>query len=211
MGTHLGQAWTLTTFAWFGVLALLIAAWVTPRRREPLLAVAGVAALATAFGISWASHPASRGSMALVSDYVHLLAGGLWVGGLVALAILAAALRHLPRGEREAIVRAFLLRLSRLVVPTVAVLALAGAYLALRELPAPAALFTTGYGVTLLVKSAVAAGALALGAYHNRSVVPRIAAGAPVATIRRTLALELGLLLAALVLAAWLSQTAPPR
>jgi putative copper export protein len=35
--------------------------------------------------------------------------------------------------------------------------------------------------------------------------------GAPAATIRRTLALELGVLLAVLVLAATLSQTAPPR
>jgi hypothetical protein len=53
-------------------------------------------------------------------------------------------------------------------------------------------------------------GALALGAYHRRSVVPRIAAGAPVATVGRTLALEVGFLLVAVALAAALSQTAPP-
>src|SRR5205807_3842817 len=40
VGTHLGQAWMVTTFAWLGVLALLVAAWVTPRKREPLLAAA---------------------------------------------------------------------------------------------------------------------------------------------------------------------------
>jgi putative copper export protein len=62
----------------------------------------------------------------------------------------------------------------------------------------------------LLVKSIVAIGALSIGGYHHRSVVPRIAAGAPVATIRRTLALEVSLLLLALALAASLSQTAPP-
>jgi hypothetical protein len=42
-------------------------------------------------------------------------------------------------------------------------------------------------------------------------VVPRIASGAPIATIRRTLAFEVGLLATALALAAILSQTAPPR
>ena len=128
----------------------------------------------------------------------------------MALAILAASARSLPRSAREAIARASILRFSRLALPTVAALASAGLYLALRELPAPSALLTSSYGVTLLVKSAVVLGALALGAYHRRFVVPRLELGAPVATVRRTLALELGVLLMVLVLAAILSQTAPP-
>jgi putative copper export protein len=210
VGTHLGQAWMVTTFAWLGVLGLLVAAWVTPRRREPLLAWAGLLALAIAFGLSWASHPASRGTLALIADYVHLLAAALWVGGLVALAMIAAKARNLPREMRETIARASILRFSRLALPTVAIVAFAGVYLALRELPAASALFSSSYGVALLVKSAVVAGALALGAYHRRFVVPRLELGAPVATIRRTLALELGLLVAVVALAAILSQTPPP-
>ena len=208
--THLGQAWTVMTFAWLGVLALLVGAWVTPRKREPLLASAGLLSLAIAFGISWASHPASHGALGLAADYVHLLAGALWVGGVVSLAILSGVARPLSRSAREAIFRACVLRFSRLAVPLVVVLGLAGAYLALRELPAPSALLTSGYGLTLLGKTIVAIGALVLGGYHHRSVVPRIAAGAPVANIRRTLALEVSLLLVALALAATLSQTAPP-
>jgi copper transport protein len=210
VGTHLGQAWTLTTFAWLCVLTLLVGAWVTPRRREPLLAGAGVLSLCIAFGISWASHPASRGTFALAADYVHLLAGALWAGGLVALAILAGVVRPLPRPARETLFRACLLRFSRLAVPIVVVLALAGAYTALRELPRPSAVLDSRYGITLLLKSIVFMGALGLGAYHRRSVVPRIAAGAPVATVRRTLALEVGFLLVVLGLAATLSQTPPP-
>jgi copper transport protein len=209
--THLGQAWTLMTFAWLGVLALLVAAWVTPRKREVLLASAGLLSLCIAFGISWASHPGSHGALALVADYVHLLAGALWVGGLVALAMFAGVIRPLSRSAREAVVRACLLRFSSFAVPVVVVLALGGAYLALRELPAPSALLTSGYGVTLLGKSVVALGAFALGGYHRLRVVPRIEAGAPVTSIRRTLAFELSLLLLALALAATLSQTAPPN
>jgi copper transport protein len=210
VGTHLGQAWTLTTFAWLGVLALLVGAWVAPRRREPLLATAGVASLGIAFGISWASHPASRGALALIADYVHLVAGALWAGGVVALAILAGAARTLSRSDREKLVLACLLRFSRLAVMMVALLALAGGFLAVRELPAPSALLTSRYGITLLLKTFVFAGALALGGYHRRFAVPRIAAGAPAATIRRTLAAEATLLLGALALAAILSQTPPP-
>jgi putative copper export protein len=63
----------------------------------------------------------------------------------------------------------------------------------------------------LVVKTFVFAGALTVGGYHRQYVVPRIAAGAPVASIRRTLALEVSFLLVALALAATLSQTAPPR
>jgi putative copper export protein len=211
VATHLGQAWTLTTFAWLGVLALLIGAWVTPRKRELLLASAGVVSLAIAFGISWASHPASRGALPLAADYVHLLAGAIWVGSLVALAILAGVARPLSRSAREALFRACFLRFSRLAVPVILVLALAGAYVALRELPSPSSLITSGYGITLLLKTAVFAGALALGGYHRQFVVPRIAAGASVLSIRRTLALEVGLLLVALALAATLTQTSPPR
>ncbi len=97
-----------------------------------------------------------------------------------------------------------------MAVPVVMVVGLAGAYLALSELPGPSSLLSTGYGVTLLLKTAVAIGAVAVGGYHHRFVVPRIASGAPVATIRRTLVLEAALLVAALALAATLSQTAPP-
>jgi copper transport protein len=209
-GTHVGQAWTLTTFAWLGVLALLVAAWTTPRRREQLLGFAGALALAIAFGLSWASHPASRGTAALIADYLHLLAAALWVGGLVALVIVAFAARSLPRSAREAVARTCILRFSRLALPAVAVVALAGLYLALRQLPGPSAVLTSGYGITLLAKTSIALGALALGGYHRRFVVPRLAAGAPVATIRRTLVLELSSLLIVLALAAVVSQTAPP-
>jgi copper transport protein len=210
VGTHLGQAWTLTSFAWLGVLALLVGAWVTPRKRETLLAAAGVFSLCIAFGLSWASHPASRGSLPLAADYVHLLAGALWTGGVVALAILAVVARGLSASAREALFRACFLRFSKLAAPIVLALALAGGYVALRQLPAASSLVTSGYGITLLVKTIVFAGALAVGAFHRQSVVPRIRAGVPVASIRRTLALEAGLLLVALAVAATLSQTAPP-
>jgi copper transport protein len=210
LGTHLGQAWTLMTFAWLGVLALIVGAWVTPRRRELLLASAGILSLAIAFGISWASHPASRGTLPLAADYVHLLAGALWVGAVVSLAIFVGVAHRLSGPSREALARACLLRFSALAPPLVVALAIAGVYVALRQLPSLSALVTTGYGITLILKSVVFVGAIALGGYHHFRVVPRIAAGAPVSAIRRTLTVEVCLLLAALAFAAILSQTAPP-
>jgi len=206
-GTHLGQAWMAMTFAWLAVLGLIVGGWAYPRHRERLLAGAGALGLAIAFGLSWASHPDSHGALALIVDYIHLLAAALWVGGLMAIGL---ALRAAPRLGREDAVRSSILQFSRLAAPTVAVVALAGVYLALRELPSVSALVTSGYGITLLVKAAVAGGALALGGYHRRFVVPRLASGAPIATIRRTLMLEVGVLVTVLAVAAVLSQRAPP-
>jgi copper transport protein len=209
-GTHLGQAWTVMTFTWLVVLGLIVAAWVTPRDRERLLASAGVLALAVSFDLSWASHAASRGTAALVMDFVHLLAAALWVGGLATAVILALATRTLTGSAREGLARACVLRFSKLALPTVAIVGVAGIYLAVRELSGPSDLLSSGYGVTLVLKTALALGALALGAYHRRSVMPRLALGTPVASVRRTLTVELGVLLAVLVLAAVLSQAAPP-
>lgn len=207
VGTHLGQAWMAMTFAWLGALGLIVGAWVYPGVRDRLLAGAGALALASAFGLSWASHPDSHGTLALFADYIHLIAAALWVGGLMALGIAGWTA---PRSAREHAVRSGILQFSRLAAPTVAVVALAGVYLALRELPAASAVFTSGYGITLLIKTGVALGALFLGGYHRRFVVPRLASGAPVATIRRTLMLELGALVTVLALAAILTQRAPP-
>jgi copper transport protein len=142
---------------------------------------------------------------------VLLLGGALWVGALVSLAILVGVVRGERRESREALLRLCLVRFSRLAGPIVVVLALAGLYMALRQLPRPSSLVSSGYGVMLLVKTTVFAGALALAGYHRQAVLPRIVAGAPVASIRRTLVLEVGLLLVALALAATLSQSAPPR
>jgi copper transport protein len=207
VGTHLGQAWMAMTFAWLVVLGLIVSAWVYPRARERLLAGAGILGLTIAFGLSWASHPDSHGTLALLADYIHLLAAALWIGGLLAIVI---AVRAAPRSGREDAVRRSILQFSRVAAPTVAVVTLAGVYLALRELPSVSALVSSGYGITLLIKAAVAAAALALGGYHRRIVIPRLTAGAPVALIRRTLMLEAGILLAVLALAAVLSQRAPP-
>jgi copper transport protein len=211
VSTHLGQAFTLSIFAWLVALALIVFAWTYPRRREPLLAAAGTLSLAIAFGLSWASHPASGGTLLLAADYAHLLAVALWVGGLIALVMLAGAARARAAADREALFRACLLRFSALAAPLVALLAAAGLYLAIRELPSVSAIVDSRYGLLLVAKTATFAVAIGLAGYHRRSVVPRVAAGVAAASVRRTLTVEAGILLVALVLAAILSQSAPPR
>ncbi len=91
--------------------------------------------------------------------------------------------------------RACLIRFSAVAAPLVALLAAAGLYLAIRELPSVSAIVDSRYGLLLVAKTATFAAAIALAGYHRRSVVPRVAAGAAAASVRRTLSVEAGILL----------------
>jgi copper transport protein len=210
LSTHAGQAFTFSSFAWIAVIALIVGAWAYPRRREALLGAAGGLSLAIAFGLSWAGHPDAGGTLLLLADYAHLLAAALWLGGLVALVTLTASARSRSGPEREALFRAGLLRFSAIAPALVALLAGAGVYVAIGELPSVSAILTSRYGIVLVAKVAAFAVAIGLAAYHRFSVVPRVAAGASAVGVRRTLAAEVFLLAAALALAAVLSQTPPP-
>lgn len=210
LSTHAGQAFTYSSFAWIAVIALIVGAWAYPRRREALLGAAGALSLTIAFGLSWAGHPASGDTLLLLADYAHLVAAALWIGGLVALMILAASIRPQTGAERQDLFRLCLLRFSTVAPGLVAVLAAAGVCVAVGELPSVSAIFTSRYGILLITKTAAFGVAIALAAYHRFSVVPRVAAGTPAVAIRRTLTNEMIVLAVAVGFAAILSQTAPP-
>ena len=148
------------SFAWLGVLALLIrrvghAAQTGAPARECRAPVA-----VHRLGIG-GSHPAARGALALAADYVHLVAGALWVGGVVGLAILAGVVRSLP--ARHATRSPSVLLRSRGLWTRRSVLARAGDT-RLSERPRPAATASRDHAVA----RARFMGVLALGGYHRR-------------------------------------------
>ena len=66
-------------------------------------------------------------------------------------------------------------RFSAAALGTVAVLAVAGTVMAVIVLPSLSDLWSTGYGRVLLVKVAIVAAVVALGAYNRRWLVPAVA------------------------------------
>src|SRR5262249_15535929 len=123
--TRLGIALLAMPLGFGVVAALLLVAWVLERLelRWPAL----VLSLALISGLSLSGHQATEPNaapLAELADWLHLVAASIWVGGVATLAFilwpLAPALRR----------RAFL-RFARLAVALVAVMVLAGAYLAL--------------------------------------------------------------------------------
>ncbi len=201
--TRFGQAFLVMTFGFAVVAALLMLAWVFDRYelRWPALALA----ILLASGLSLSSHQATEPNSTWLSelaDWLHLVAASVWVGGV---ATLAFCVWPLAPGLRR---RAFI-GFSRLAVVLVAVMVLAGGYLAVVRLPAVPDLWQTHYGRLLLLKSAIVGLALAWGAVHHFFVRPRLEAGEEPG-VRPSLVGESTVAIAVLLAAALLVNGSPP-
>ena len=173
--------------AWIGLLVLaaagaLVAAVV--RGRDPGLAPSGallyIIALPGLLGavlLSWSGH-AARGTDATLGtalDIAHGWATAAWLGGLVMLLVLAMPLlAALGSVDRVRLGAAIVVRFSTVAVIAVVVLVITGTYRALAELPSLSALWSTDYGLALLVKLAVFAVMLVLAAGNRFVIHPRL-------------------------------------
>lgn len=134
---------------------------------------------------------------------LHVLAGGLWIGTLFHLwlfGIRGARGGHPGAKEAHGLVAALVRAFSPLALGGFGLLAVLGVVTAWRHLKRLDALWTTPYGYALLLKLALVAGVLALGAHNWRRVAPTLGGAPGTQTLRRTARLEL--LLAGLVLVA---------
>jgi copper transport protein len=169
-GAGLARAGTVVAVA----MAVLLAT------RLPLAAAAwlALAFLAIAYG-GHASSASERG-LALVTDWIHLVAGAIWVGGIAQVAATWVPLAL--RGRRElgiAAARSVLPRFGRLALPAFLVVASTGLANALIQLGRPEALFETGYGRVLAVKIGLVA-LIALASYgHAFRLRPALVAANP--------------------------------
>lgn len=206
-GTRFGIAWVWMTLACAVVGTLLTLAWLR-RSRAPLWPALALA-LALAAGFSSSGHSASEPNatpLTVAADWVHIAAASIWVGGLVALALIGW---RLDRPERHAAFIGF----SRIATVMVGVVLLAGIYLGILRLPTVSDLWSTTYGHVLLVKIALVTLALAWGAAHHFFLRPRLERGdePPGGRVGRSLVGESLVGVAVLLVAAMLVNTAPPE
>jgi uncharacterized membrane protein len=145
----------------------------------------------------------------------HLLALGVWVGGLGALVVLGGPCwRLVPSDRRHALLRQLVVHFSRLALVAVGVVILTGTCLAFANLASVADLWRIAYGRVLLAKVVLLAGALLFGARHWRIVPGRLETPGAAAAARSfgwTSAAELAALTAVVGLAAALAGLAPGR
>ena len=210
-----------------------VAAWIAllvdrPDRRSRSLAeilaqtgalLAAGAALVLPGAVGHAGQTSPRG-LSVPIDWLHLIAGSVWLGGLVGLLVLWFTAGS---ARRVAALSVVVPRFSTVALGSVALLLTTGTIATIDHMPALDALWDTGYGVAILVKIAILLVAMAVAAGNLLSTRPRLAAaggdsgaggGADAAKaaglLRRLVALEAVLVAGAVFVAALLSSLAPP-
>jgi copper transport protein len=133
------------------VVALLAAAAVAQRRPR----WAALAAALALWGIAASGHASSATPRALsiLNDWLHLLSGAVWLGGIGLLVLVwAPALRRGGRPVRQAVALHVLPTFGRVALPAFVVVASTGVVSLITQLGHLDALWTTDYGRVLLVK-----------------------------------------------------------
>jgi putative copper export protein/mono/diheme cytochrome c family protein len=220
--THAGRIW----LARLGLLVLVAAfVWLAPRamsrvdwlavRGEVVLLAALALALVAAAGHAAAVAPDATAAIAL--DALHVLATGVWIGGLLPL----AALLRAASGERGADARPYAVlaarRFSRLALACFLVLLASGVVNAAIHVGGVPALLGTTYGRLLMVKLALIVPIVALGWLNRRLWLPRLSADAvtvgrpAMLGLRRFVGAEAALALGILLVVSVMSVTPPGR
>ena len=168
-------------------------------------ALAGVALIVVSFWFD--GHTVSRGFRPLhaLVNTVHVVAGSLWVGGLVAMTVIVWS-RH--RSGRPMQVVELVVRFSRIATISLASVVVAGLLLALLVLDSFGDLTGTPWGQILMLKSTAVALAAVAGGYNHVRLLPALESDPEspelLATLRSTLTSEAILLGFVVVVTAWL-------
>jgi putative copper export protein len=226
--TDLSQAFTLVTETTWGrgwifqvlVAVLAFAAFEMVRRhasRRPdrWWWTSTAAALLLAFTPATAGHAmavAGRTGLAVVSDGLHVLAAGAWIGTLAMLVLVGvpAADRAYPE-EYWYIVQELVGRFSPVAIGAATLIAATGAYAACLHVGQVPALWQSPYGRTLVVKLSALGLVAGLGAYNFLRIRPALDNASTVRNLRVATALELAFAMLLLLITAVLVATPTAR
>jgi putative copper export protein len=166
-------------------------------------------------GIAGHASQTSPAALALALDWAHLVCGSIWIGGLLGLLVVWFGT---PVVRRRASLALVVPRFSAVAFVAVLVLLASGVAASYLHLPTLASLWETSYGKVILIKAAILAAAMLLGAVNLLVTRPRLAAAgiredlaerAP-GLLRRLVASELVLVAAAILAASVLTSLPPP-
>ena len=172
--TSFGRVWRWHLFA---AALLVVVCAVRPVRPGYSVALAAFS-LAS---LGWVGHAMIGedrfGTAYGVNQSVHLLASGLWLGGLVPLAALVFRAMRSASGPEFAVMRTALQQFSRMGYVAVALVALTGIVNTAMLVGSVHGLTGTAYGRLLLMKIALFLLLVGLAAINRFVLVPRIARG----------------------------------
>ena len=159
-----GQLWMLRMFLWVGAGSTLLLAWID-RWFHNIALIFGILLLATNSLYSHASSLQEATFPAVLGDWLHLIATALWVGGLIQLFVVMMVLK-IKSGAIRIPLHDLVGYFSNFMRVSVAALIISGFYAAYLQVGSTAALLTTVYGQTLLVKLLLAIPLLGISAFN---------------------------------------------
>jgi putative copper export protein len=138
--------------------------------------------------------PVYTGKLAGKVNAVHVLAASTWLGTLLVLAIVGirGVIGSTSAGQQRAVLVADLVNsFSPLALTAATIVALTGATTAWLHLKRVSALYTTSYGITLMIKLLLVLIVAMLGAWNWKRVRPSLGAEGSEHMIRRSSRMEL--------------------
>ena len=199
-----GAAWTVLTRTQFGqtwqvrlFVAVLFAASAmifdrAPQRRRWGQFVCLPLAIALAGSLAWAGHGAATlgliGDVQLIGDVLHLVAAGIWVGGLLPLAVMLMIALRAKEVSWTAVAENATRRFSILGIVSVLTLLATGlinTFVLSGSIPA---LLGTPYGRLVLLKIALFMAMVGIAAVNRQYLTPRLASVHEAAVAQRALA-----------------------
>src|SRR5215468_2826039 len=211
--TEFGHVWQIRIALIAAALVLIVSALAQVKARRALIAVLWLISVVLLVSLALISHAAAATiqPFGVLGDMIHLCAAGVWVGGLIPVAIfLGCARRWLSSDEKIAKV---IERFSTLSLCCVTVLVLSGISNSWLLVGSIHALFTTPYGRLLLVKLALFAILLAFGLRNRffvKAKLPRTAADPDLLSqLRGRVVCEICLGVSVVVMVACLGVTPP--
>ena len=173
--THFGEAWLLR----LGLLLVLAACLLVQRftRNQVPAAIGALMSAAFMASLAWAGHGAAAeqipfDAIHLPADILHLLATGVWLGGLVPLSFLLVEARRDGGADAVSVAQAATLRFSTLALASVATLLVTGIANTWFLAGTIAALIGTLYGQLLLVKVALFLIMIVVASRNRRRFIP---------------------------------------
>lgn len=161
------------------VLAIILATCLAFHRFPLADWLALAAALGLTAAIAWTGHAGSTlgelGNLHLAADALHLVAAASWIGGLVPLVLLLAALRRQDVAASASLAADATRRFSILGIVSVATLVATGLVNGWILVGSFHALLVTEYGRILMLKLFVFALMLAFAAVNRFSLTPQLA------------------------------------
>jgi copper transport protein len=175
-----GQVLFTTRFGvlWLARIALaLLTFWLlqlegSPRNRWLAFGAGSLLLLTISLGSHAAAEP--EPFLPILSDWIHLIAASVWVGGLIHFVAAMVATRALEAARRSRLTAVLIPRFSSLALISVGAIVLSGVYASILHVGSFEALTTTVYGRALLVKLAFFLPMVVLGAVNLLSTTPKM-------------------------------------